>query len=268
LIQGCFKHLPGIGPRTASALAVIGISSWDDCLARENEIPFRGRRRSEFMENVRQSIRARDERDLHYFTESFPTSEHWRILADYFPSATYIDVETTGLSWHYSHVSVIAAYHRGELHSFVYGKNLDDFLDLADEADFLVTFNGKCFDIPFLEKTFNIPSIGCPHVDLRWIAWHEGYRGGLKSIERQMGIRRPSSVEGIDGFEAVELFYRWQRGDDSALYRLVDYCRADVLATCMVAGRLLNRRGCDIRPAGPEELFALLGETRALSRCS
>ena len=66
------------------------------------------------------------------------------------------------------------------------------------------------------------------HIDLRFALRRLGYRGGLKSIERQLGIRRPDEVAGIDGFEAVRLWYRYLRGDGKALDTLVSYNRQDV----------------------------------------
>lgn len=259
MIRGCFRHCRGIGPRTEETLRREGFRSWDDCLRRRDDIPFNGKRRKKFLEELQRSESALAAADIGYFATSFPTSEQWRILERYYRNATYIDMETTGLSWHYGHATVIAAYHKGELLSFVYGENLEDFLSLADDAALLVTFNGTCFDMPFIEKTFNIPSIGRPHIDLRWVAWHGGYRGGLKSIEKQMGIRRPLHVEGIDGFEAVDLFYRWQAGDQSARELLVDYCRADALSTYLLAERILGKAGCDIPVTDPGNLYATMG---------
>ncbi len=259
MIQGCFRHVQGIGPRTAQLLHESGIVTWEDCVTRQESIPFNGKRRSTLVEHIKKSINSLEVGDIRFFTASFPTSEQWRILAEYLDTATFVDVETTGLSWNYCHASVISAYHRGNVHSFVYGENLDDFLSLADEAELLVTFNGNCFDIPFIERTFNIPSLTCPHVDLRWIAWHSGYRGGLKSIEKLMGIRRPQHIEGIDGFEAVDLYYRWQQGDLSSRELLIRYCEADVLATYLVAERVLSGIGCGIELTPPEEAFSRIG---------
>ncbi|HOT43702.1 MAG TPA: ribonuclease H-like domain-containing protein [Spirochaetota bacterium] len=259
MIRGCFRHVPGIGPRTELVLNESGIVNWDDCIAKQDLIPFNGIRRKKLIDNIRKSIGFLESGDIGFFTASFPTSEQWRILAEYLHSATFIDVETTGLSWNYCHASVISAFHRGNVHSFVHGENLDDFLSLADESELLVTFNGNCFDIPFIERTFNILSLGCPHVDLRWIAWHRGYRGGLKSIEKQLDIRRPPQIEGIDGFEAVDLYYRWQQGDLSSRELLIRYCEADVLATYLVAERILESIGCEIRLTPPESAFRLIG---------
>ena len=42
MIQECFRHVRGIGPKTASLLNERGFASWDDCLGREQELPFNG----------------------------------------------------------------------------------------------------------------------------------------------------------------------------------------------------------------------------------
>ena len=119
--------------------------------------------------------------------------------------------------------------------------NLDDFLDLVDESRLLVTFNGSSFDLPFIERSYNIPSIGCAHVDLRWIAYHQGLEGGLKVIEKKLAVPRPPKMRDIDGFEAVMLFHRWQRGDQKAKKKLIEYCSADSIATYLVAIRILQQ---------------------------
>ena len=259
MIRECFRHFRGIGPRTDELLKANGFASWDDCPGRADDLPFGGARRERFFSEIERCVRALDEDDIEFFVKAFPTAEHWRILGRYFHRATFLDVETTGLAWQFSHASVISAYRAGRMFNYVYGENMDDFLNLAEDSELLVTFNGNSFDIPFLEKTFNVPSLGCPHVDIRWIAWHRGYRGGLKQIERQLGIMRPPSVEGIDGFEAVNLFYRWQGGDLPARDTLVRYCATDVLATYLAAERLLGECGCDVGLSDPAAVLSRAG---------
>ncbi len=258
MIQECFRHVRGIGPKTSAVLKESGFRSWEDCFNRTEELPFNGDRRRRFIRELEQCASALHNGEIEYLISAFPPSEHWRILAHYFKEAAFVDVETTGLSWHYCHASVIVVFHGGAVRSFNYGENLDEFLDLVEHAGLLVTFNGNCFDIPFLEKTFNIPEITCPHIDLRWIAWHRGYRGGLKQIERDIGIRRPACVEGIDGFEAVDLFYRWQGGDLGARQTLIRYCAADVLSTYLVAERLLAEHGCSVASSDQAGLFEII----------
>jgi uncharacterized protein YprB with RNaseH-like and TPR domain len=56
-----------------------------------------------------------------------------------------------------------------------------------------------------------------------------GFRGGLKRIEEQVGIRRAPEVEGLSGWDAVNLWRRWRRHRDAdALDCLLAYNRADV----------------------------------------
>lgn len=255
MIDQTFLHCPGVGPKTESRLKALGFLCWQDCLDRLEDLPFSQSRQDKFLEVIRTSLLALQKQDLAYLTTALPPREHWRILADCFSEATFFDIETTGLSSYDSFTTVISAYHQQKLQTFVYGENLDDFLQLVDKSRILVAFNGNSFDIPFLENTFNIPDIGCPHIDLRWIFYHQGYRGGLKMIEKQLSVQRPAAVRNVDGQEAVLLFSRWQRGDQEARFKLIRYCQTDVLTTYLTAGLLLNNMGYNLLLPTPEELF-------------
>ena len=56
-----------------------------------------------------------------------------------------------------------------------------------------------------------------------------GFKGGLKKIEPRFGIHRPKEVNGMDGYMAVLLWQRYQRGDQGALDLLLTYNREDVV---------------------------------------
>lgn len=243
MIDECFVHCRGIGPKTNNYLKETGFINWKDCISKQVALPFNERKKESFLREVKESTDALENEDINFFISRMPPSEHWRILGYFFERATFFDIETTGLSWHYSHASVIVAYHGGEFSTFLFGENMDDFLSLIDESEMLVSFNGNCFDIPFIEKTFNIPEVECPHLDLRWVAYHHGYRGGLKMIEKDMKIKRPEEIAEIDGFEAVELFHRWQCGDEDAKVKLISYCKEDVYSTYLLAQRILTEKG-------------------------
>ena len=244
-----------MGPKTESQLKGNGFHTWEDCLQRHSDLPFNGKRKERFLYHLFESCTALDDNNISYFVSTYPTKEQWRILAKYHGEATYFDIETTGLSLYDNHISVIAAYHRGKLYRFSFRDNLDDFLMLVDESDLLVSFNGSCFDIPFIERSFNIPSINCPHIDLRWVAYHHGFSGGLKRIEKSLNIKRPGMIDDVDGLEAVILFYRWQNGDHSAWKRLMSYCSADVIATYLVLRQVLRRAGVTMADVEANELF-------------
>jgi hypothetical protein len=66
-------------------------------------------------------------------------------------------------------------------------------------------------------------------VDLRFLMTRLGFKGGLKRIEPHFGIRRPKAVNGMDGYMAVLLWQRHQRGDKGALDLLLSYNREDVV---------------------------------------
>lgn len=260
MINSCFIHCHGVGPETDSRLRSLGFNTWEECFTHEDRLPFRSDKKKRFVEYLDRSIRALAEEDISFFIESYPAREHWRVLGNWFEKATFFDIETTGLSWYSSHPSVIAAFRAGKLYTFVYDENLDDFLDFLDESEFLVTFNGGSFDLPFVEKYFCIPKIEIPHADLRWVAYHMGYRGGLKVIEKELGVDRPSDLTEVDGFEAVELFYKWQDGNTAAGETLIRYCSADVVSTFLCACELLNMRGYSIKPCNRIKDFSVIDE--------
>ena len=94
----------------------------------------------------------------------------------------------------------------------------------------LVTFNGRCFDVPTLRCSFPDVNLELPHFDLRFGCKDVGMTGGLKNIEKSIGLSRSDDIAEVDGFEAVRLWKRWKNaGDEESLRRLVDYNRADTV---------------------------------------
>ena len=98
----------------------------------------------------------------------------------------------------------------------------DDFVEEIQRYKVIVTYNGKCFDVPFIEGYFKI-RLNQAHIDLRYILQSLDFRGGLKGCERQLGIDR-GNLKDIDGFFAVLLWDEYQRtGDQMALDTLLAY---------------------------------------------
>jgi len=71
----------------------------------------------------------------------------------------------------------------------VQDQNLEDFIDEIYKYNVIVTYNGKCFDVPFIENYFNI-RLDHAQIDLRYVLYSLGLRGGLKGCERQLGMDR------------------------------------------------------------------------------
>lgn len=248
---GAFRHLPGIGPEREKRLRARGMATWDDLLrGRPGELPGLGLSDA-LGEVVARSRRAFDERDLATLVNLLARPDQWRLLHDFHHEATYLDIETTGREE--AEITVIVALHRGTLHTYVQGENLDaGFLDLLDDTRLLVTFNGVSFDIPQIENWFHIPPISTPHIDLRWVCYHAGLAGGLKEIERALGIKRPRDLVGTDGAEAVWLWDRWCTARSPAVRtKLLRYCAADVIALDLVRAEVLGRlTGNGAEPSG------------------
>lgn len=165
-------------------------------------------------------------------------------------AAAFLDIETTGLSSYYHHVTVVGLYDGQAFRCYTRGFNLHRFIEEIRNYDLLVTYNGSSFDLPFLRAEF--PGVQFPpvHIDLRHLLRRLGYRGGLKAIEQQLGIQRKESIQGIDGFMAVVLWQRHLLGDPQALQTLMEYNRADVvnikalmeIAYDMLRDRLLSEK--------------------------
>jgi uncharacterized protein len=92
----------------------------------------------------------------------------------------------------------------------------------------VVTYNGKCFDLPFIRNTLRV-RMDHVHIDLRYLLASLGYRGGLKGCERQLGIGR-EELDGVDGFFAVLLWDEYRKNRNrKALETLLAYNILDVV---------------------------------------
>ena len=258
MIRKALRHLPGVGPERLRRFEERGLNTWEDLLGRPNDIPLPSGQRQLLLQHVKEAANALSRGDLTYLTKALAPQDQWRILQHAFDKAAYFDIETTGLGPD-SLITVIACLHQNQLHTFVQGENLDDFLDLLDEIELLVSFNGASFDVPQVERGFHIAGIPCAHVDLRWVCYHEKMTGGLKSIEHRLGIQRPQDLHGVDGEEAVWLWEDWIRAHDrEARERLLRYCAADVLSLQLLAARILSEKQCNVCCPAPDDLWSLL----------
>jgi hypothetical protein len=105
---------------------------------------------------------------------------------------------------------------------YVYGRNLEDFLDDVSNYDVLVTYNGLCFDIPFIERSFGV-KLPQAQIDLRFVLKSLGYTGGLKGCERSVGLDR-QDLKGVDGYFAVLLWRDFEsKNNEKALETLIAY---------------------------------------------
>jgi uncharacterized protein YprB with RNaseH-like and TPR domain len=145
----------------------------------------------------------------------------------------YLDIETTGLSPFGSKITVIGiGLDAGEALDFtqLYDSELtsERLLASLEGASRLFTYNGARFDLPFINSCLGVNlAERVEHQDLMFDCWRNGLYGGLKGVEKQLGI--PRRLAGMSGWDAVLLWQRYEReGDLEALETLLQYNREDV----------------------------------------
>lgn len=228
LLERTFIHLPGVGPVLERRLWSAGVRSWDD-LAAAGKLPgVSAARRRDWLDRLAESRRRLAE--PLYWRGVLPAREHWRLFELFRERTLYLDIETTGLSAdHGDQVTLIGLYYQGRYRGFVQGFRLEEADDLLGRADILVTFNGACFDVPFLQRSMRRLSWPPIHLDLRYLLKRLGFSGGLKNIEAAFGLARPDEIRGMSGLDAVWLWRDYLLGDKAALGRLIKYNRADTV---------------------------------------
>ncbi|TGN17720.1 exonuclease [Leptospira idonii] len=231
LIRSCFEVFTGIGSGLQNRLYEHGIFDWQDLI----HLPSETEKKLEELSFpsfrlLREEIPVLEEnyknKNYLFFAERLPDIELWRLWEEFPHIFCYLDIETTGISED-SIVTVASYFLDGGIHTFQRGKNLEFMLDDMISRLILVSYNGKRFDVPFLEKEFRqkIPNI---HLDLMNLLHSMGIKGGLKKSEILLGLERPESVQKIDGKMAPLLWQTYQEFDHKeSLDLLVEYNRED-----------------------------------------
>jgi uncharacterized protein len=253
-----FQHIPGLGERRERALWRRGISTWDDLLAARQRSGLPAALLHDAEAIIHLSREALRQGNIYFFAQLLPMREHWRLYGEFQEVTAYLDIETGPLGHGRQGITVIGLFDGREFRSFVRGDNLHTFEDYVRRYDLLVTFNGKSFDVPTIERELGVP-IYQAQIDLRLFLHRLGYHGGLKRIERQWGIDREEEIAGLTGFDAVLLWARYRHGDAAALQRLIAYNRADVvnLEVLLKRGYTLARE--QVRAAADKTVTARAG---------
>jgi len=234
MLKNTFRHIPGVGPRTEKDLWENGILDWD-AVTRSSPTGLSPKRSEAFRRYLRESRNHLRNQDPRYFADRLPANLQWRLFPEFRSETAYLDIETTGLDGYYSEITVIGLYDGASVAYYIKGQNLDDFRHDVEKYKVIITYNGKCFDIPFIRNRMGLP-MDHAHIDLRYVLASFGYRGGLKGCERAVGIDR-GALAGLDGYDAVLLWYDYeQNGNQKALETLLSYNGQDIvnLETLMV----------------------------------
>lgn len=243
-IEQSYIPVRGVGETRERSLWAQGATHWDrfdpDLLGEKT-----GARVESFIERAEPRL---DERDVDFFAREFPDQAQWRLYENFRSRTLFLDIETTGLDRHRDIVTTVSLHRDGETETLVRGRDLtaERLQAQLSEASLVSTFNGAQFDLPFLETALDLV-IDRPHLDLRFLARRVGLTGGLKAIEREVGIDRDRPD--IDGREAIRLWQEYERGDRAALETLCEYNRADTRNLAPLADHLVAELDAAVRPA-------------------
>lgn len=177
--------------------------------------------------------------NMAYFAEQFPPVYHWRLYQHFRDEAVFLDIETGSRS---NNVTVIGLSDGVDTKIMLKGHNMqrEILLEELEKHKLLVTFNGGSFDIPVLQKYFGL-KLDMPHIDLRHVCAKVGLNGGLKEIEKTLGINRPEELECLRGHSAVELWKMWcVTHDERFLNLLIKYNEEDILNLKPIADHAIN----------------------------
>ena len=235
-IENSFVPVEGVGETTERRLWEAGVTTWE-----EFDGHVVGDRKAERIDRFVDTARERlADGDARYFRETFPSGCHWRCYDNFREETCFLDIETTGLDQRHHDVTVVSCHRAGETTTLVADRDLtaDRLQRELDDAKLLVTFNGKRFDVPFLEANFDV-DLDLPHLDLMYTCKQLGLSGGLKQIEQDIGIERDRPD--ISGQDAVRLWREHERGQDGSLETLISYNREDAVNLRTLADLVTNR---------------------------
>jgi uncharacterized protein YprB with RNaseH-like and TPR domain len=176
----------------------------------------------------------------------------------------FIDLETTGLSGGAGTVAFLVGCGFYDLGAFQVRQFLltsysaerallTAVAEFFDDADLIVTYNGKTFDVPVMETRWlfhrmEMPLDGVPHFDTLHTArrlWkprpEDPTEGGcrLQTLERTLfDVRR---VGDVPGFEIPSRFFQFMRtGDPRPLEPVLEHNRLDLVSLAAVTARAVR----------------------------
>ncbi len=248
MIRRCFSVFSGIGAKRERAIRDAGISNWQQFLG---TVGVPGLPEVLDLSLRRQVITwsaALEQGDACFFARNLRHGEHWTLFEAFGDSLRYLDIETTGLSAWRDDVTVVGIYDGQRYQALIKGQGLtaQAIRDALAGCKVLVSYFGTAFDVPFLRAKFPELDWDFPHFDLCFAGIRAGLTGGMKAVERAIGIARDDSIAEVDGYEAVRLWRSHERGNPAALRKLVKYNEADTRNLARIASvvyGLLCRKG-------------------------
>ncbi len=203
MITKCFTFLDGISNRKQDRI-LEQVNDWNDFIGK-NVKGISKLRKFFYDQKVREAKQALLNDDLGFFNKNFKNKDLLFLYKYYRDETCFLDIEINRGREDIVLVGVDDGY---EIKQFLKGFNLEKniLFDYLSRFKVIVTYNGAAFDIPLLKKYFNF-KLNFIHIDLKPICLSFGFKGGLKKIEKELGIER-------------NLCYDVKHGDPCKLYRV------------------------------------------------
>ena len=199
-----------------------GIAGWDAFLAAERIKGISPKTKHYYNKKIREAKQQLHRQNAAYFAQLLPASEQWRLYDEFKDETVFLDIESD-----MNKITVVGLFDGYETKTMVDYIDKDALQQELSKYKILVTFNGRSFDVPVLERYFNI-TIDLPHIDLMHVCRRVGLQGGLKVIELQLNIKRPDSLKWVRGQDTAELWRCWKAtGDSDFLDMLLAYNEED-----------------------------------------
>ena len=240
MLTASFIFAKGMTDELERALWAKGLVSWEVLrqFPEEAAAVLGASRAGKLVEQVAEAQAAHARHDAAWFKANWPDRELWRLWRGYADpeKIAFVDIETTGLTPGYDQITVIGLADGARSIAYVAGRPqpgdepLERFCEAIRQYQLIVTYNGTNFDLPFIEKSFRSVDFrfDLPHLDVMLPARAIGLQGGLKDMEKALGIVRPADIKDVRGAEAIQLWGQWKNTGDLAAYRkLTTYCKAD-----------------------------------------
>lgn len=227
MIRNTFQHISGYGKIRELELWKSGINNWDEYVKRQ----FSQREMFESATEIyllQKSFDAYERGDADFFASGLSPREYYRIALSFPEDVMFLDIETTGLSRYYDHITLIGWSFLNEFDVYYQGLTKEPLIAAFKRAKAVVTFNGAIFDLPFIAKEFPELSFPLCHIDLRFFSRRFGFSGGQKNIEREIGFQRSAAAEKVTGEMAPVLWHQYKEGRSTALRRLITYNQFDI----------------------------------------
>ena len=237
MIRCRFSVFSRVGTKYERLIWKAGVADWQQFLE-IGEVPgLPATIYNSVCQQIHEWTEALQEGNTKFFTARLAAADHWQLYREFGNSVRYLDIETTGLFPRCDEVTVVGVFDGNNYEALVASRNLTltNLRRTIKGCKLLVTYYGRIFDVPFLQETYPALDLRVPHFDLCFTGRRLGLKGGLKAVEKSLGIERPEEIEHVDGFEAVRLWYRYMSGNKKALDRLMAYNQADTKNLARIA---------------------------------